>query len=305
MFQAWDPNDSKRAGSHMNLDMVARLKGQSLMRRRRWLLGTLPALFWQLTFFIGPLLIIFSLAVASKQNHSIIWTISPENFSQLVHNRSYYTALTNSVTLAALASSMSAGISYIAATGLALHFKRRVAIYFLVVAILPMFTNIYARCYAWRITLSETGPLSFLSTYLSVSPGQLLYTAYGTLLVQTLLFMPIPLIFMYSRLASLDESIFLAANNTRGTTWMLHRHVIWPELRLPLLIGFIFVWIFVLVDHITPATIGGGAPYSYPQFILDAITVDAWPSAAAAALPAFALVIGALVFATILFRRQA
>jgi ABC-type spermidine/putrescine transport system permease subunit I len=130
----------------------------------------------------------------------------------------------------------------------------------LVLVILPFWTSYLLRVYAWMAILGERGLINRGLMNLGVvdSPIRLLlYNDYSVVLVGVYLYIPYSALALYTNLERLDTSLIRAAMDLGARPLQVFVHVVLPLMLPGIFASFIFVFIPMLGEYVTPTIIGG------------------------------------------------
>ncbi|WP_167771694.1 ABC transporter permease subunit [Bradyrhizobium niftali] len=201
--------------------------------------------------FIVPLggLLLLSLGVPD-------WTLA--NFVRIGDNPAYLavlrTTLEISLSVTALAFVLSYPIAYALTTG-----GRMMRAFLLTAVVLPYFTSVLARTFAWTILLGRGGVVNdiLLRFGLISQPVSLLYNRFGVIIGMTHIIMPLMILPMYTVMSSIDQKLLRAAR-ANGASPLVAFLTIFLPLSLPgVIAGVLLAFIYCLGSYITPALLGG------------------------------------------------
>jgi mannopine transport system permease protein len=125
--------------------------------------------------------------------------------------------------------------------------------------LVPLWTSVLVRSYAWIVILQRTGVINELLTTLGVTdqPLRLIYTDGTVMVAMTHVMLPYMILPIYSALRSIPPEFVRAARNLGAGSWRAFRAVTLP-LSLPgIYAGAIMVFIVSLGFYVTPALVGG------------------------------------------------
>ncbi|WP_159348682.1 ABC transporter permease [Roseomonas harenae] len=125
--------------------------------------------------------------------------------------------------------------------------------------LLPLWTSVLVRTYAWMVLLQRNGVLNQLLQEAGVidAPMRLLYTEGAVVLAMAHVLLPFMVLPIYSALKGIPEDYVRAAQMLGASAWGSFREVIWP-LALPgVTSGCLMVFLLALGFFVTPALIGG------------------------------------------------
>ncbi|PWC29584.1 ABC transporter permease [Teichococcus aestuarii] len=125
--------------------------------------------------------------------------------------------------------------------------------------LLPLWTSVLVRTYAWMVLLQRNGVVNQLLQQLGLTeaPIRLLYTEGAVVLAMAHVLLPFMVLPIYSALKGIPEDYPRAAQMLGASPWATFREVIWP-LALPgVTSGCLMVFLLALGFFVTPALIGG------------------------------------------------
>jgi mannopine transport system permease protein len=125
--------------------------------------------------------------------------------------------------------------------------------------LLPLWTSVLVRTYAWMVLLQRNGVINqWLQTLgMTTEPLKLLYTEPAVVLAMSHVLLPFMVLPIYSALKGIPEDYTRAAQMLGASAWASFREVIWP-LALPgVTSGCLMVFLLALGFFVTPALIGG------------------------------------------------
>jgi spermidine/putrescine transport system permease protein len=125
--------------------------------------------------------------------------------------------------------------------------------------VIPFWTNMLIRTYAWQIVFSGTGWLAQAAASLSlISPGNALYPgAFAVLVVLTCDFLPFLTLPLYASVEKIDWSLPEAASDLGANGWRVFWHALLPQIRPGLMTGAILVFIAATGEFVIPDLMGG------------------------------------------------
>ena len=173
----------------------------------------------------------------------------------------------------------------------------------LILVLLPFWTSILVRTYAWMVLLGRDGVINRLLLMLGVigEPLRLLNTTLAVYLAMVHVLLPFMILPLYATLRSIDPQLLRAAASLGARPAAAFRQVLLP-LSLPgVFAGCLLVFILALGFFITPALVGGPRDLMIAILIEQQVGTLHWPLASAlsvlllaAALGSFALLSRAL-----------
>jgi ABC-type spermidine/putrescine transport system permease subunit I len=125
--------------------------------------------------------------------------------------------------------------------------------------ILPFWTSVLVRTYAWMVLLGRRGLINTVLTQVGIleEPVQLLFNTTGTIIGMTHIMLPYMIFPLYSVMRNIDPQLMSAAYTLGAKPWQAFLKVFFP-LSLPGVFGGgLLVFIISLGFFITPALMGG------------------------------------------------
>jgi putative spermidine/putrescine transport system permease protein/spermidine/putrescine transport system permease protein len=126
--------------------------------------------------------------------------------------------------------------------------------------LMPFWTSILVRTYAWLVLLQRQGLVNSWGTKLGLwdAPVTLVYNLNGTLIGMVHIMLPFLILPVYGSMRTIDRDYMKAAVNLGASPTRAFWQVFLP-LSLPgLFAGALIVFILCLGVYVTPATLGGG-----------------------------------------------
>jgi ABC-type spermidine/putrescine transport system permease subunit I len=156
----------------------------------------------------------------------------------------------------------------------------------MIFVLVPFWTSILVRSYAWMVLLGREGSINRLLINLGIrdEPVQLLNTRLAVYVGMVHILLPFMILPLYSVMRGIDRNYLRAAENLGGRPWQVFRHVFFP-LTLPgMAAGCLVVFILSLGFYITPALIGGPRDVMISMLIAQQVNTLNWGFASALAL---------------------
>jgi ABC-type spermidine/putrescine transport system permease subunit I len=213
------------------------------------LAGLLPILFLAM-FFLLPVARLLTLSIEGG-------TLA--HFERAVFGELYVRVFYDTFEIATIVTLVSLALAYPVAYVLSTLSPRWVLVGLLFL-MLPFWTSILVRTYAWMILLGRNGVINqiLLGLGLVGEPIALLYNVSGVLIGMVHVLLPYMVFPIYSPMLRVDRDLLLAAEGLGATGWQVFWRVFLP-LTLPgVMAGTALVFILSLGFYITPALLGGG-----------------------------------------------
>jgi putative spermidine/putrescine transport system permease protein len=165
--------------------------------------------------------------------------------------------------------------------------------------LLPYFTSVIVRTYAWMVLLGRTGVGNQLLQALGITddPVQLLYNRGAVIVGMTYVLLPYMVLTLYSTMRTVDRRLLQAAAGMGASGLRIFLRVFLPLTLHGVIAGALLVFILSIGFFITPALMGGPGDLMVGMLIERQIELaDNWPVAAimSLALLAVTLVIYAI-----------
>ncbi|WOH57669.1 ABC transporter permease [Bradyrhizobium sp. BWC-3-1] len=165
---------------------------------------------------------------------------------------------------------------------LALSRARSSAPFILIVILLPFWTSVLVRSYAWMVLLGRHGLVNegLLALGLLEHPIRLLNTTLATQIAMTHIMMPYMILPIANALRQIDPSLALAASGLGATPWGVFRQVVLPLSMPGVAVGVLLVFVLALGFYITPALVGDAREITLSMLIANEVDQLHWGYAA-------------------------
>jgi putative spermidine/putrescine transport system permease protein len=219
--------------------------------RREIALLLLPALAWLGVLFvypIGRLVYLSAFAPAFTLQH----------YAKLLGAGVYAKILVNSfeisLTVTVLALLLGYPLAFLLATA-----RPRAAGLMLAGIVLPLWTSVLVRTYAWMVLLGRRGVVNeaLQSAGLLDSPLPLLYNRLGVTIGMVHVLLPFMVLPLYSVMKRVDVELLKAAQNLGANRWQSFLRVYLPLAFPGVAAGCLLVFVTALGFFVTPALLGG------------------------------------------------
>jgi putative spermidine/putrescine transport system permease protein/spermidine/putrescine transport system permease protein len=229
---------------------------RQVARREYWSLLSLsfPALAFVLVILVIPTGWLFSLSFIGDDG-----SFSMVNYQRMLDQPSYRTVFTTTFLLSLTVTFLSLCIGYPLAYLLS-QMPRRLANLCLLAVLLPFWTSLLVRTYAWLVLLQRKGLINtmLMDAGLIDDPLPLVHNFVGAAIGMTHIMVPFLVLPLYASMRSINPSYMRAAASLGAAPSRAFRDVFLP-LSLPgLLVGLSLVFVLCLGFYVTPALLGGG-----------------------------------------------
>jgi ABC-type spermidine/putrescine transport system permease subunit I len=168
----------------------------------------------------------------------------------------------------------------------------------LVLILLPFWTSVLVRSYAWMVLMGRHGLINeaLLAAGLLERPWRLLNTPLATQIAMTHILLPYMILPVANALRQIDPSLARAASGLGAAPFATFRQVTLPLSMPGVAAGVLLVFVLALGFYITPAMVGGPREITLSMLISQQVDQLNWAYAAtlSAVLLATALAIIAL-----------
>jgi ABC-type spermidine/putrescine transport system permease subunit I len=245
-----------------------------------------PLLLFMLVFYAVPVAAMLLRSVAEPH-----WTLA--NYAALTQDTVFRNVFWTTLHTAIAVTAGTLLLGYPVA--LALVRARRSAGIILIVVLLPFWTSILVRSYAWMVLLGRHGLINeaLLALGLIDSPLRILNTAIAVHIAMIHILLPYMILPIANALRQIDPSLARAAAGLGATPWRSFRQVTLPLSMPGIAAGVLLVFVISLGFYITPALVGGPHETTLSMLIAQHVDQFDWPyaSALSATLLATTLVI--------------
>ncbi|MGY4362906.1 ABC-type spermidine/putrescine transport system permease subunit I [Bradyrhizobium sp. i1.3.1] len=184
----------------------------------------------------------------------------------------------------------------------ALSRARSLAPLILIVILLPLWTSVLVRSYAWMVLLGRHGVINeaLLALGLLEQPLRLLNTTLATVIAMTHILLPYMILPIANALRQIDPSLAHAASGLGATPWGTFRQVILPLSMPGVAAGVLLVFVLAIGFYITPAMVGGSREITLSMLIAQQVDLLNWGYAATLSAVLLATALALLAIAQVL-----
>ena len=176
---------------------------------------------------------------------------------------------------------------------------KRWGIIILALVVLPFWTSVLVRAYAWLALLQRTGVINQLLRQLGVidEPLALVHNSFGTVVATLHILLPFMVLPLYATMQQIPRDL-MQAGASLGAGPMLTFWRIFLPLSLPgVLAGSTLVFVLALGFYITPELLGGGRTIMISMLVSRNVELyDQWGAASAVGV-VLLVAVGAIFFA--------
>ncbi|MDR7417670.1 MAG: ABC transporter permease [Armatimonadota bacterium] len=219
----------------------------------------MPITALDLVLFAFPMAILAVVSFLQVHEFELTRQVTVKNYLFFLGNWVYLRVLLKTAVIAAVVTAVCLVLGYPFAYYLT-QISRRWQRTALALVILPFWTSYLLRVYAWMTILGERGLVNkglLMLGAIDEPVRFLLYNNVAVVIVSVYLYLPYSALALYTALERFDRSLVRAAMDLGAQPIQTFRHVVLP-LTLPgVMASFIFVFIPMLGEFITPTLVGG------------------------------------------------
>lgn len=234
-------------------------------RERNWLLVA-PAGAWLLVMLVLPLsvVLIFSFGERAPAGG---W-VPAFTFEQYANLPARFTAFKNTLTLAPLGTLAALIIAYPLAYQLAVRTDPKWKTILLVLVIVPFWTSILIRSYAWIFILGGQGLPALLEVF-GLNDVRLIYTPFAVTVGIVYGYLPLMVFPIYVALDRLDKRLLEASSDLGARPLTTFLRVTLPMSISGIATGCMLVFILLMGEFLIPALLGGGKVFFVGNALVD------------------------------------
>jgi putative spermidine/putrescine transport system permease protein len=240
-----------------------RLRG---LAANRWSLLVLPAVGFLVVFFLAPLVLMSIRSVTDPIGAGL------SNYERFFTQEAYIHVLTNTFWIAFVSTVTCLVIGYPFAYLMTV-VPGRVAGLLLIAVLLPFWSSLLVRTFAWQVILRDTGIINrfLIDLGLISAPLTLIRTTGGVILGMSHILLPFMVLPIYAVMRRIDPEYGRAAANLGAPPVSAFLRIFLP-LSLPgVVAGSLLVFVLALGFYITPALLGGLRDQMISQVIVQQV----------------------------------
>jgi len=215
---------------------------------------TLPYLFLIFFLIIIPVGWLFYMSFIGRDG-----SLSMENYMRMWKSKAYMRIFITTFKISFLTTLICALLGY-PLTYFMSQLSNRWANICLIGVLIPFWTSLLVRTYAWLVLLQRKGLINNLGLDLGIisEPIKFVHNTSGTLIGMAHIMLPFLILPLYANMKAIDKDCLKAAANLGATPTRAFWTVFFP-LSIPgLLAGLLIVFVICLGFYVTPAVLGGG-----------------------------------------------
>ena len=264
----------------------------------RWALIVLPAVVFLVVFFLAPLVTMSLRSVTDPPDAGL------SNYAKFFGQAAYLRVLTNTFWIALISTLICLLIGYPYAYLMTI-VPGRIAGLLLIAVLLPFWSSLLVRTFAWQVILRDTGVINDFLIDVGVISGPLplIRTTLGVIVGMSHILLPFMVLPIFAVMRRIDPELGRAAANLGAAPWRAFVRVFVPMSMPGVLAGALLVFVLALGFYITPALLGGLGDQMISQLIVQQVqrSLD-WGFASAMAVLLMAITFAILFVASRLVR---
>jgi ABC-type spermidine/putrescine transport system permease subunit I len=238
------------------------------------ILLTAPLILYMLVFYALPVAAMLLRSVDSPH-----WSL--ENYRQLIHDPVFFEVFWITLRTALIVTVGTLLLGYPVALALA-RLRRGPAALVLVLVLLPFWTSVLVRSYAWMVLLGRHGLINEALAVAGLidTPIKLLNTSLAVQLAMIHILLPYMILPIASVLRQIDPALPRAAAGLGAAPSGVFRQVVLPLSMPGVAAGVLLVFVLSLGFYITPMLVGGPHDMMLSMLIAQQVDLINWPYAA-------------------------
>lgn len=226
----------------------------------------LPATLWLLIMLMLPLLVVIVFSFGDRGPAG--GYVPGFSLDQYANLPARFTAFKNTLMLAPAGTLASLLIAYPLAYYLAVKTSPKLKTILLVMIIVPFWTSILIRTYAWIYILGGQG-IPRLLDFIGIEGVRLINTPYSVLIGIIYGYLSLMVFPIYVSLEKLDKRLLEASQDLGASPFNTFRNVVLPMSIPGIATGCMLVFILLMGEFLIPALLGGGKVFFIGNALVD------------------------------------
>lgn len=235
--------------------------GRKSIRNLYWTFLFLPALLFLIIIYVYPIGNLLSLSLFDPH-------FTTAHFERIVNESMYSQVFLITFKLAFIVTCICLILGYPIAYVLN-HVSSRTASFLILLILIPLWTSILVRTYAWMVLLGRNGILNQLLIAFGIikTPIAMMHSTFGVYIGMIQILLPYMILPLYSVMLGVDKDLIRASYNLGAKPFQSFVHVYLPLTFPGIISGVTLVFIMALGFFITPALLGGISDVTISMFI--------------------------------------
>ncbi|MDH5355180.1 MAG: ABC transporter permease [Gammaproteobacteria bacterium] len=260
-------------------------------KSNRWLTAALlaPTSMWFLVMLIFPLIVI--LVFSFGERAAVGGYAGGFTLEQYANLPSRLKAFQNTMVIAPAGTLLSLLVAYPLAYFLAVKVSRQYKLILLVLVIVPFWTSLLVRTYAWIFILGGRG-IPTLLEFIGIEGVRLINTPGAVLVGIVYGYLPLMVFPIFVSLEKLDKNLLEASSDLGGSPFKTFLQVTLPLSMPGIATGCMLVFILLMGEFLIPAFLGGGKVFFIGNALVDLFLQSRnWPFGAAVSVTLVAIML--------------
>jgi putative spermidine/putrescine transport system permease protein len=275
-------------------ETAAHIPATTKTRRLRLGYGVLaiPASLFLAIFFLVPIASVLAISVTDP-------TPGLQNYALLFTRPSVQRVILTTLQICGITTLASVAIGYLIAYVL-IHSRPRTQQWMVALVLVPFWTSVLVRSFAWLMLLGDNGPLNqgLMALHIISEPLGLVRSRFGVCVGMVHYMIPYAVLPLLAQMRGIDDRVMLAARGLGARRGAVFRRVYFPMTLPGVASATILVFIFSFGFYITPAILGGGKVVMIAEYVsVQLLQVLAWGVATMMAVTLVAIVLATLLLA--------
>lgn len=230
------------------------LRSDERMERLKLFGLSLPAILLILVILLIPVGWLFYVSFIGADGQ-----FSMENYERMIKRKSYARIFRTTFEVSLLTTGLCILIGYPLAYFMS-QLPNKIANLCLITVLLPFWTSLLVRTYAWLVLLQKRGLINDWGISLGLwdEPLKMVHNMSGTLIGMVHIMLPFLILPVYGAMKSMDRDFLKAASNLGASPVKAFWTVFFPLSAPGLFAGSLIVFVLCLGFYVTPAVLGGG-----------------------------------------------
>jgi putative spermidine/putrescine transport system permease protein len=224
-------------------------------------IGAWPLLAALAVFFVAPAATIIANSVTEPAGAGL------SNFRHVLADPTFARFVSNTVRTALIVSAITGAVGYFYAYAM-YRSGRFVRAFLMNCALLPFWTSLLVRSFAWTVILRDTGIVNWALMRVGIvdAPIGMLRTPFAVTIGMAQILLPFTIFPAYASMIKFDPDLLRAARSLGAGPVKAFWQVFFPQTRTGLVAGLLLVFVLGLGYYITPVLLGG--PGDQPVAVL-------------------------------------
>jgi ABC-type spermidine/putrescine transport system permease subunit I len=231
-----------------------KLKVQGIREQRMLLSLATPAIVAITLIIVIPIGWLFYLSFVGKAGD-----FSLEHYQKMIEYKSYARVFLTTFKVSILTTLICILIGYPLSYFLA-SLPPRLAGFFMLAVLLPFWTSLLVRTYAWLVLLQRKGILNEFAMDIGLwdTPVKLVHNLTGTLIGMAHIMLPFLVLPLYGSMRKIQRDLMYAGANLGASPVQAFWKIYFPLSLSGMVAGSLIVFVLCLGFYVTPAVLGGG-----------------------------------------------